>query len=510
MLKRTHARCLLAAGLFLFFTVSPGAAAAADQPTWGQLHSRNMVSDEKSLPETFDPAAEKAGKNVRWSARLGTQSYATPVIARGKVLIGTNNAEPRDPRQKGDRGVLLCLDEKDGSFLWQLLVPKLDQDPFSDWPNTGIASTPTVEGDRVYLVSNRGEVICLDLLGQANGNDGPYNSEGRHMVPGDQPPAELQKTDADIIWLFDTAAALGVHQHDAAHCSVLVHGRFVYACTSNGVDEHHRKILSPDAPSLVVLDKETGRLVARDGERMAPRTIHCTWSSPSAGDVGGRQLVFFGGGDGICYAFEALEASPPGGQIAKLKSIWRFDCDPEAPKEDVHKYQDNRSEGPSNITGMPVFHKGRVYVTAGGDLWHGKLKAWLKCIDASKQGDITKTGEVWSYPLERHCMSTPSVHDGLVYIADCGRKIHCVDAETGRAHWTHKANGEVWGSTLAADGKVYVGSQRGDFWVLATGKELRVLGSIDMDSAVSASPAAANGVLYVGTMTRLYAVKRQE
>jgi outer membrane protein assembly factor BamB len=159
---------------------------------------------------------------------------------------------------------------------------------------------------------------------------------------------------------------------------------------------------------------------------------------------------------------------------------------------------------------MPVFHKGRVYVTAGGDLWHGKLKAWLKCIDASKQGDITKTGEVWSYPLERHCMSTPSVEDGLVYIADCGRKVHCVDAETGRAHWTHKANGEVWGSTLAADGKVYVGSQRGDFWVLAAGKELRVLGSIDMDSAVSASPAAANGVLYVGTMTRLYAVKKSQ
>ena len=67
----------------------------------------------------YDP---KTGRNVKWVVDLGTSTYATPVVAQGKVLIGTNNARPRDPRIKGDRGVLVCLRESDGKFIWQLTL----------------------------------------------------------------------------------------------------------------------------------------------------------------------------------------------------------------------------------------------------------------------------------------------------------------------------------------------------------------------------------------------------
>jgi outer membrane protein assembly factor BamB len=194
--------------------------------------------------------------------------------------------------------------------------------------------------------------------------------------------------------------------------------------------------------------------------------------------------------------------------VESLKLVWRFDCDPAGPKEDVHRYIRNRRVSPSNIKSMPVFHQGRVYVTVGGDIWWGKHQAWLKCIDATKSGDITHTGQVWSYEVGKHCCSTPSVRDGLVYVADCDGKVHCVDAATGRPYWVHDAGGEIWASTLVADGKVYIGTRRGDFWVLAAGKEKRVLSSIRLDSAVHGSPAAANGTLYVATMTRLYAIRK--
>lgn len=69
---------------------------------------------------------------------------------------------------------------------------------------------------------------------------------------------------------------------------------------------------------------------------------------------------------------------------------------------------------------------------AGGDFCWGKKTAWLKCIDAAAAGDITKTGEFWSYPLKQHCVATPAIASGLVYITDCGRTLHCVDAETGK------------------------------------------------------------------------------
>ena len=477
---------------------------ADDQPQWGRRHSRNMVSEEKGLPESFDP---KTGANVKWSVRLGSETHSSPVIAGGKVFIGTNNNRPRDPRHKGDRGVLMCLDEKDGRLLWQLVVPKIEGgDPYVDWPRAGICSPPTVEGDRVYAMTSRCEAVCLDIHGMANGNDGPYQDEGTHMAIKGQPAMEPTTLDADIIWLFDLRKEVGVHQNDATHCSPLLHGRFLYINTSNGVDHTHRHNPAPDAPSLIVLDKVTGRLVAQDGEGIGHRVYHCTWSSPALGEVAGRPLVFFAGGDGVVYAFEALRALPPAGKVLKLKRVWRFDCDPTAPKEDIHKYKNNREVGPSNIKSMPVFHKGRVYVTVGGDIWWGKNRAWLKCIDASGTGDITKTGELWSYPVRGHVCSTPAIHSGLAFVADVGRTVHCVEAATGKPCWTHETRGRIWASTLVADGKVYVGTRRGELLTFAASREKKILGKVELGAPISSTPVAANGVLYVATYTRLLAV----
>ncbi len=489
----------------LLCTLIAADARAADRPQWGQAFSRNMVSDEKGLPETFDPAT---GKNVKWSSSLGTESYSTPVISGGRVVIGANNGEPRDPRHDGDRGVLLCLDETDGSLCWQLVVPKFQGDVYLDWPRAGICSPATVEGDRVYVVTNRAEVVCMDLLGQANGNDGPYRDEGRHMVLPGKRPMKVTDIDADVLWMFDMRGEVGMHPHDAAHSSILIDGRYIYVNTGNGVDRTHRRLPGAEAPSLIVLDKTTGRLVARDSEPIGPMIFHCTWSSPSIGEVDGRRLVFFGGGDGVCYAFKALAQDAAPGPVKTLERAWRFDCDPTAPKEDINRYKRNRRESPSNIKSMPVFHNNRVYVTAGGDIWWGKRKAWLKCIDATRSGDVTETAQLWSFQMESHCCSTPAIHDGLAFVADCRRNVHCLDAETGQLYWTHETEGEIWGSTLVADGKVYIGTRRGDFWILAADKNKKVIAQIDFDASICGSPVVANGTLYVATLERLWAIRK--
>ncbi len=488
----------------LTFALVVAPVLAADQPQWGERWSRNMVSAEKNLPARFDP---RTGKNVKWAVPLGTRSYGTPVIAQGRVFIGTNNYRPRSRRHRGDRGVLLCLDEATGKLLWQLVVPKLRM-PLADFRGVGICSPPSIEGDRVYILSNRTEVLCLDINGLRDGNDGPFRDEARYMSPRGQPPIKLADTDADVIWRCDLVAEVGTRPHDAPHSSVLVHGRFVYSGTCNGVDETHFKLPKPNAPGLVVIDKQTGKLVATDDAGIGPQLIHCMWSSPSLGKVDGRELVFFGGGDGVCYAFEPLAALPRDGKRTKLKTAWRFHCDPAGRKDVPLEFQDNRREGPSIISGMPVFHEGRIYVTAGGDVWHGKHEAWLKCIDASQSGDVTKTAELWSYTLKRHCMSTPAVHGGLVYITDLGRTIHCVDAKTGRAVWTQETGAEIWGSPLVADGKVYVGTMRGRLWIMAAGRQKKLLAAVFLDAPIPTSPVAANGTLYVATQRTLYAIRK--
>ena len=501
-----HARFIRASiaavlGAVLF---CPGLCLAAGRPQWGELHTRNMVSPETGLPDDFDL---ETGRNVKWSAPLGNNGYGSPVIADGLVFIGANNEAPRDPRNTADCAVLLCLDEADGGLRWQLAVPRIGGDNYLDWPMIGMCSPPTVEGRRVYLFTNRFEVVCLDLDGQANGNDGPFRDEGRHMVPEGAEPLEVTDKDADIIWVNDLRETADVYPHDGAHASILIDGPYLYLNSGNGVDNTHKVIRKPDAPSLVVLDKATGRLVAQDGERIGPRIFHATWSSPAMGEVNGNKLVVFGGGDGVCYGFRGLPAAPTPEGVRTLERVWRFDCDPEAPKENVSSYLKNGKEGPSIIESMPVLLGKRVYLTVGGDVWWGKRQSWLKCIDASGAGDITGSGEIWSYSMNTHCVTTPSVADGLAFAADCRGVLHCVDVETGEPQWTHRVGGEIWGSTLVADGKVFVGSRSKNFCILRAAREKNLIKEVKFPAPLSSTPVAANGVLYVNTLKTLYALE---
>ena len=223
--------------------------------------------------------------------------------------------------------------------------------------------------------------------------------------------------------------------------------------------------------------------------------------------LNGKPILFFCGGNAVVYGFEALPTnSTTSASVEKLKKVFQFDFDPRAPKENIHKYTSNRREGPSTIYGMPVFHNNRLYVAGGGDLFWGKNEAWIKCIDATKEGDITATAEVWSYTLERHVISTPAIAGEIMFISDCGRKLHCLETATGKPLWTHDIVGEAWASPMVADGKVYLGTRSGHFYVMAASKEKRELSHIETGAPISATATAANGTLYVGTMTHLYAI----
>lgn len=473
---------------------------AQTEAQWGEKLTRNMISEETGLPDKFNP---ETGENIKWIADIGSHGYATPVVAGGKILIGANNAAQYDKRHEGDRGTLLCFDEKDGSFCWQLTVPRVEGDRHNDWPMVGICSPPTVEGNRIYILTNRSEILCLDINGQADGNDGTFKGENWYVAPNGHFSYPITSKDADIIWSYDMRQQLGMCPHDSPHASILLDGNYLYLNTCNGVDCRHLESVCLNAPSLIVLDKNTGKLVAQDNENFAERIFHSSWSSPSMGNVNGQKLVFFAGGDGILYAFKALSESRRTDEIKNLKKVWEFDCDPNAPKENIHEYLKNREVSPSNFLGMPVFYKNRIYVSGGGDIWWGKQVAWLKCIDA-------ETGrEIWTSPLEKHTASTPAISNGLIYVTDCGKNLHCIDVETGKPYWKHKLAKDSWSSALVADNKIYVGSRGSDFWILQEGKALKVLDEVKLNSPIHSTPVVANGVLYISTMNKLYAVEQK-
>ncbi|MDB6064776.1 MAG: secondary metabolism, biosynthesis of secondary products derived from primary amino acid [Pedosphaera sp.] len=515
----------LVTGLATAALVLPSAT-AEDWPRWGGNDpGRNMYSPAKGLPDhfttdkegkiEFKPGTEeldlKNAPNVKWAAQLGSQSFGNVVVAGGKVLLGTNNEHPRDPQHQGDRSILLCFDEKTGSFLWQLVVPKLASGKVNDWESLGLLSSPCVEGNRVYVVTSRCEVLCLDLDGMANGNDGPYMDEAQYVVGPGKPKAKIGPKDADIIWRYDMMDELGVFPHNASNCSVIIVGDLIYVCTSNGQDWTHSNIPSPNSPSFIALNKKTGELVGEDDAHIGPHIFHGQWSSPSAGVVNGKQLVFFGGGDGLCYAFDAKPVKE--GDTSYLKKVWWYDCNP--PEHKINKegkpFKYPEADGPSEVNATPVFYKNRIYVAAGQDPEHGEGVGNLSCIDATKTGDVTKTAKIWSYDKIHRSIATVSIDPatGLLFVGDFSGFLHCLDAETGQLYWTHDMKAHMWGSTLVADGKVYVGDEDGDLFVFAASKEKKILSSANLGAAIYSTPIVANGVIYISSQTYLFALQNE-
>jgi len=472
-LRRGLALAALVALPVLPFVVKASDPGTGDWPMWGGTPDRNMVSKQKGLPATWDI---KTKQNVKWVAELGSQTYGNPVVAGGKVFVGTNNEAVRDPKQPGDRGVLMCFRESDGQFLWQSTHEKLQAGRVNDWPYQGICSSAAVEGDRVYYVSNRGELVVLDVEGFKDGeNDGPFKEE---KLTGPE--------NADVVWIYDMMAELGVSQHNMANSSPVIYGDLVFICTSNGQDESHVNVPSPRAPSIIALNKKTGKLVWEDNS-VGQNILHGQWSTPMIAEIGGVLQAVHGQGDGWVRGYEALTG----------KKLWEFDMNP---KDSV--WQKTRNE----VIATPVFSDGVVYIANGQDPEHGEGPGHLYAIDPTKRGDITETGRLWHFDKIRRSVSSASVKDGIVYYPDFSGFLHAVDAKTGKELWNHDMFAAIWGSAMVVDGKVYLGDEDGDVTVLAEGKEKKVLAENTLGSSVYSTPVAANGALIIANRNQLYSL----
>ena len=458
--------------IFLAPASSASDPGTGDWPMWGGTPDRNMVSNMKGLPTSWDV---KTKKNVKWVAQLGSQSYGNAVVSGGMVFIGTNNEGLRDPKVTGDKGVLMAFRESDGEFMWQMVHDKLASGRVNDWPYQGIASSPIVDGNRVYYVSNRAELMCLDTQGFKDGkNDGVQD--------------EVRKgpNDGDVIWRFDMMEEVGSLPHNLANSSPVIYGDLIYVSTSNGQDESHVNIPSPKAPAIIAVNKNTGKLVWEDNS-VYDRILHGQWSSPTVGTIGGVVQLVHGQGDGWIRGYDALTG----------KKLWEFDTNP---KDSV--WPKTRNE----LISTPVIYEDHVYISNGQDPEHGEGVGHMYCIDATKRGDITQTGLVWHFDKIRRSISTPAIKDGIVYQADFSGFLHALDAKTGVEYWNHDLFAAVWASPLLVDGKIYIGDEDGDVVIMQEGKTKKVLGEFNMGSSVYSSAVPAHGTLFISNRNQLYAL----
>jgi outer membrane protein assembly factor BamB len=454
---------------------------AADWPMWGGTPERNQVNPrEKGIPAEWD--VEK-GKNIKWAVDVGSRSYGNPVLAAGKIFVGTNNDGQRDPKVSGDKGVVMCFRASDGAFLWQAVHDKLASGRANDWPEEGICSSPCVVGNRVYYVSNRCELVCADTEGFLDGqNDGPYQDE---KLRG---PA-----DADFIWVLDMFKELSVAPHNMATCSPVVVGDAVLIETSNGIDEEHENVPHPEAPSFLAVDRNTGKVLWKDSSP-GKNILHGQWASPAAGALGGRLQVVFPGGDGVLYSFEPATGKP----------LWKFDSNPPG-----SKFVTGGKGDRVPFVATPVIEGDRLFIGQGDDPADGDGFGRFFSIQVTGEpGGALTPRPVWQAGGKefRRSISTAAVQDGLVYIADLAGFIRCFDRETGKPVWVHDSFSAVWGSPYVVDGKVLVGNEDGDVTVFQAGRELKVLAKNPMGGPVYGTAIAAGGVLYIASRTKLFAI----
>jgi outer membrane protein assembly factor BamB len=120
--------------------------------------------------------------------------------------------------------------------------------------------------------------------------------------------------------------------------------------------------------------------------------------------------------------------------------------------------------------------------------------------------DRNNNGRIEGEEKVNRSMSTVVVYNGLVFCPDLSGFLHVFDAKTGQHHWTHDMESAMWGSPMAADGKVYLCDEEGDVAIFEAAKDKKVIANINMGTAIYGSPVLANGTLYIMTKEKLFAI----
>ncbi|QDS97144.1 outer membrane protein assembly factor BamB family protein [Adhaeretor mobilis] len=545
-----------------------------DWSQWGGSSARNNVPVASNIPTEWEIGDfdyetgewdDSNAQNIKWVAKLGSQSYGNAVVSDGRIFIGTNNSGGHLKRYPSnvDLGCLLCFDLESGRFLWQHSSEKLPSGRVHDWPLQGICSASYVEGDRLWFVTSRGEVRCVDTAGfYDDENDGPFTDE--ESIIKEKGQEYNLKEEADIVWVFDMMKELGISQHNMCSCSVTAAGDVLFVNTSNGVDVEHNYIPAPEAPSFFAMDKKTGKVLWTDNSP-GLNILHGQWSSPTYAEIDGQAQVIFGGGDGWVYSFD-----PAGDGEGNAKLLWRFDANPKESKWEL------MGKGTrNNIIATPVIYDNVVYVAVGQDPEHGEGVGHLWCIDPTKSGDVSpelaynsddpdqviphkrvqavvpeegdfarpnpNSAVIWHYEghdkdgdgklgfdetMHRSC-GTVAIKDDVLYIADFSGLFHCLNAKTGEFNWNFDMLSAAWGSPLIVDDKVFIGDEDGEIAVFKHSADpteamkredpddeeselVPYFGQPYMGATVYSTPIVAHGVLYISSQSHLFAIQAEE
>jgi outer membrane protein assembly factor BamB len=455
-------RWILAAG------VSLGLACAAD---WPQFRGPNGsgVAPDRDLPVQFGP-----DRNVAWKVKVppGTSS---PVVAGNRLFLTAF---------EGDQRIVLCLDAASGAALWRRASAKNRAEVFH--PKHGAATpTPAVHGRNVYVFFPEIGLISYDFNGKERWRVplGPFHSiQGMAASPilaGGNVILVVDQTQDSYVAAFDARSGKRRWKQNRPSGFLGGYSTPVVYRPPRGPDH----VTVSGALELTAYRVDTGEKVW---------WIRGLTNAPASSPVlHGREL----------YVHE-----PPGDKMPFLTQL--------------DKNKDGRI-APDEAASDPIMLRILTSIDREWGDQDGALDAaeWdkafgsfqgnggLAAIRLDGRGDVSRTHVRWNYKKSLPYVPSILLYQGVIYVVRGGGILTALNPENGevlRQDRLKDAIDEYYASPVAAGGKVYFVSEQGKVTVVKAGPQWEILATNDLGEECRATPAIANGRLYIRGQETLY------
>jgi outer membrane protein assembly factor BamB len=470
-------KLLLALTLFTFFSGEE----------WSQFRGPNGtgVSATTGLPDTFGPA-----KNVLWKTPLPA-GHSSPVLTRDRIFVTAHDST---------KLFVICLDRATGKILWQKEVPHSRSGRLQK-PNGAASPSPVTDGTNVYVFFQDFGMMSFD----ANGKErwklplGPFNMfygfgaspilvDDKVILPVDQDyPASyliaVDKNTGRVRWKVERPVVISGYSTPIVYTP----------------KQGPKQIVVPESFQLSAYS-------VADGKRVWwVRGLACEMKSIASQD--GEYLYINGWG---------FPQNQPGKQVPTIsfaEALARFDKD----KDGQITKAEAAAVGETVMDKMvavafEAFDRNRDEKLDAGDweVFRAMMASenGLLAIKMGGQGDQTATAIRWRYTKPVPQVPSTLLYKGVLYMINDSGILLSFDPETGNVIKQGRLHGAIdkyFSSPVAADDKVFLIGQGGQVSVLKAGGDWEVLAVNELDDECYATPAIADGHLYIRTRSALYA-----
>jgi outer membrane protein assembly factor BamB len=440
--SRTLPMVLFAGALAGGVMLAGGALSANDWPEW-RGPARDGQSTEKGLPEKWSPA----GEGLAWKVPIGSRSG--PIVVGDRLYMMTHAGSHYALEAPDTQERVVCLDVNSGKLIWEHKINMFH----SDVPAHRVAwASPAADPEtgNIYAHGDQGMLLALSRDGKLLWERSLNEEFGAITTHGGRTTSPIVEGDLVIV-------------------NVLNAGWGTFARTGN---------------RYFAFDKKTGESVWVSSPQA--RHYDTNYSTPVTATVNGVRMIVVGGTDGAMHGIKAWTGEP----------VWKFEMSKRA------------------INTSAVMNGDDAIVTHSEENYDTSDMGMLAAIDATSSGEIKRENLRWGVHGFQGGFGSPVIDKaaGRIYMVDNGAVLAGFDLKDGRKLWDKNLGTLQKGSPVFADGKLYVGTENGKFYILrpkADGVDVLdedVLGAGGAEEPIVASPAIANGRIYVASMGNLYAI----